>query len=145
MSSCVFQYEKVLRFVLENIIFEVECWTSEVYMFMWLEGLKVYVIICLECIIFELEYSAFGELTGVFSFTILNWKTKFLRCYHKSWHYNYYFTSIKFLSLYISRVIHCWPFTIVWYEVLFLTGCLLVFNNECPICWLCDFESIRNI
>ena len=79
------------------------------------------------------------------SFTILNWRTKFLRCYHKSWHYNYYFTSIKFLSLYISRVIYCWPFTIVWYEVLFLTRYLLVFNNECPICWLCDFELIRNI
>ena len=63
------------------------------------------------------------------SFTILNWKTKFLRCYHKSWHYNYYFTSIKFLSLYISRVVYCWPFTIDWYEVLFFDRMFACFQQ----------------
>ena len=63
------------------------------------------------------------------SFTILNWKTKFLRCYHKSWHYNYYVTSIKFLSLYIIRVGYCWPFIIVWYEVLFFDRMFACFRQ----------------
>ena len=68
----------------------------------------------------------------------------FPRCMY-TWHYTYYFISIKFLIWHDSKMIYCRPFIIVWYEVLFLTRCLLVSKNECPICWLCDFELIRNI
>ena len=51
-----------------GVFFEVECWTSEVYMSMWQEGFKIYVIICFECIILWISIFCIWEV---------NWSVEF--------------------------------------------------------------------